>query len=169
MVTPPSVASAHAAVVEGADQKMIRVDNGATRPPPTPVTPRRTRQNPQGVPAAVVAWVTENIEAADDLRDGATQTLARGSGNRLALILALLRELGVPARPVLARSRLVAEAAAPAPAQELDDFADALVEIELPAGRVAGPNRAGRAGRSAAGSAAQTYALTNASRVPRWV
>jgi len=85
--------------------------------------------------AAVVAWVTENIEAADDLRDGATQTLARGSGNRLALILALLRELGVPARTVLARSRLVAEAAAPAPAQELDDFADALVEIELGTGR----------------------------------
>jgi len=85
--------------------------------------------------SAVVAWVTENIEAADDLRDGATETLARGSGNRLALILALLRELGVPARPVLARSRLVAEAAAPAPAQELDDFADALVEIDLPAGR----------------------------------
>jgi general secretion pathway protein D len=49
------LASAHAAVVEGADQKMIRVDTGATRPPPTPVTPRRTRQNPQSVPAAVVA------------------------------------------------------------------------------------------------------------------
>jgi len=49
------LASAHAAVVEGADQKMIRVDTGATRPPPTPVTPRRTRQNPLGVPAAVVA------------------------------------------------------------------------------------------------------------------
>ncbi|HTA20234.1 MAG TPA: hypothetical protein VK989_13135, partial [Polyangia bacterium] len=37
--------------------------------------------------AAVVSWVTENVEASDDLRDGATQTLARGSGNRLALIL----------------------------------------------------------------------------------
>ncbi len=49
------LASAHAAVVEGADQKLIRVDTGATRPPPTPVTPRRTRQNPQSVPAAVVA------------------------------------------------------------------------------------------------------------------
>ena len=101
---------------------------------------RRAPSNPSPgdharLAAAVVAWVTENIEAVDDLRDGATQTLARGSGNRLALILALLRELGVPARPVLARSRLVAEAAAPAPTQELDDFADALVEIDLPTGR----------------------------------
>ncbi|HEY2730799.1 MAG TPA: tetratricopeptide repeat protein, partial [Polyangia bacterium] len=96
----------------------------ATRPEPSHESPDdRVR-----LAAAVVAWVTENIEATDDLRDGAAQTLARGSGNRLALILALLRELGVPARPVLARSRLVAEAAAPAPAQELDDFADALVE-----------------------------------------
>ena len=83
------------------------------------------------VAAAVVAWVTESIEAEGDLRDGATQTLARGSGNRLALILALLRELGVPARPVLARSRLVAETTAPAAVEELDDFADALVEIDV--------------------------------------
>jgi hypothetical protein len=84
--------------------------------------------------AAVVAWVTDNVEAGADLRDGATQTLARGSGNRLALILALLRELGVPARPVLARSRLVAETAAPAAVEELDDFADSLVEIDVGGG-----------------------------------
>src|SRR5450432_162801 len=55
MALAAGLASAHAAVVEGADQKLIRVDTGATRPPPTPVTPRRTRQNPQSVPAAVVA------------------------------------------------------------------------------------------------------------------
>jgi predicted Zn-dependent protease len=85
--------------------------------------------------ASVVAWVTESIEAAGDLRDGATQTLARGSGNRLALILALLHELGVPARPVLARSRLVAEAGAPTPVEELDDFADSIVEIDTGPGR----------------------------------
>src|SRR5450755_3859904 len=46
-------ASAHAAVVEGADQKAVRVDTGVARPPTTPVTPRRTRQNPQGLPAVV--------------------------------------------------------------------------------------------------------------------
>jgi hypothetical protein len=80
--------------------------------------------------AAVVSWVTENVEAAGDLREGAAPSLARGSGNRLALIVALLRELGVPARPVLARSRLVAEAAAPAALEELDDFGDAILEIE---------------------------------------
>ncbi|HSZ82414.1 MAG TPA: hypothetical protein VLA14_09035 [Polyangia bacterium] len=82
--------------------------------------------------AAVVSWVTENVEASDDLRDGATQTLARGSGNRLALMLALLRELGVPARPVLARSRLVAEADAPTPVEELDAFSDSILAIDLP-------------------------------------
>jgi cellulose synthase operon protein C len=85
--------------------------------------------------AAVSAWVTDAIEAVDDLRDGATQTLARGSGNRLALMLALLHEVGVPARPVLARSRLLAEAAAPTPAEELDDFSDSILEIDVGGGR----------------------------------
>jgi hypothetical protein len=47
------------------------------------------------------------------------------------LCLALARELGLPARAVLARSRLVADAAASTPVQELDDFADALVEIDV--------------------------------------
>jgi tetratricopeptide (TPR) repeat protein len=81
--------------------------------------------------AAVVQWVTETIEAVDDLRDPATLTLARGRGNRLALVLALLRELGIPARPVLARSRLVAEADAPTPVEELDAFSDAIAEIDV--------------------------------------
>jgi tetratricopeptide (TPR) repeat protein len=81
--------------------------------------------------AAVVKWVTENVDAVDDLRDPATLTLTRGRGNRLALLLALLRELEVPARPVLARSRLVAETDAAAPVQELDDFGDSVLEIDL--------------------------------------
>src|SRR5204862_2215684 len=81
--------------------------------------------------AAVVKWVTDNVDAVDDLRDPATLTLARGRGNRLALMLALLRELNVPARPVLARSRLVAETEAPAPVEELDDFSDSILEITL--------------------------------------
>ena len=59
--------------------------------------------------AAIVAWVTTNIEAADDLRDPASYALARGRGNRLALVLALARELGVPAEAVLVRSRLTAD------------------------------------------------------------
>jgi tetratricopeptide (TPR) repeat protein len=85
----------------------------------------------QRVPSAIVDWVTENVEAADDLRDPATFALSRRRGNRLALVLALARELGVPARPVLARSRLVAEADAPTPTQEIDDFADTLVEMDV--------------------------------------
>jgi hypothetical protein len=41
----------------------------------------------------------------------------------------------VPARPVLARSRLAAEATAPAPVEELDDFSDSIVAIEVGGGR----------------------------------
>jgi hypothetical protein len=81
--------------------------------------------------AALVRWVTDNVEDGDDLRDGASLTLARGRGNRLALVLALARELDVPARQVLARSRLVAEAGAPTPVEELDDFAETLVELDV--------------------------------------
>jgi tetratricopeptide (TPR) repeat protein len=87
---------------------------------------------PARLASAVVAWVAENIEAVDDLRDPASTTLVRRRGNRLALMLTLLREAGVPARAVLARSRVVAEADAPTPALELDDFSEAVVEITLP-------------------------------------
>ena len=85
--------------------------------------------------AAVVGWVTEKIEATDDFVDPASFTLARGLGSRVALALALARELRVPARPVLARSRLVADPAARTPPEELDDFADVLVEFDLGAGK----------------------------------
>jgi hypothetical protein len=80
---------------------------------------------------AIVDWVTENIEATEELADPASFALARGRGSRTTLALALANELGIPARPVLARSRLTADAAAPTPAQELDDFADALVELDV--------------------------------------
>ena len=80
---------------------------------------------------AIVDWVTENIEATDELMDPASFTLARGRGSRTALALALANELGIAARPVLVRSRLVADAAAPTPPQELDDFADAILEIDI--------------------------------------
>ena len=82
--------------------------------------------------AAVVDWVTSHIEATDELTVPAGVTLARGRGSRVTLALALAGELGLRARPVLARSRLIADAGAPVPAQELDDFADTLVAFDLP-------------------------------------
>jgi tetratricopeptide (TPR) repeat protein len=93
----------------------------------------RVQGDRRALAAALVDWVTENIEATDELADPASFALARGRGSRTALTLALARELGIPARPVLARSRLVAEASASMPPQELDDFADALVELDVSA------------------------------------
>ncbi len=84
------------------------------------------------IAAAIVDWVTENIEATDELAEPAGYTLARGRGSRVTLTLALAAELGLPAQVVLARSRLVAEAGAATPPQELDDFADTLVAFDLP-------------------------------------
>jgi len=81
--------------------------------------------------AAIVDWVTENVEASDDLADPASFTLARGRGSRVALALALAREMGVPARAVLARSRLVADAAAAAAPEELENFSDTLLAFEV--------------------------------------
>ena len=46
--------------------------------------------------AAMVDWVTENIEATDELADPASFALARGRGSRTALALALARELRHP-------------------------------------------------------------------------
>ncbi|HSS37205.1 MAG TPA: hypothetical protein VLT58_00405, partial [Polyangia bacterium] len=89
--------------------------------------------DPAQLAAAVVDWVTSHIEATDELAVPAGVTLARGRGSRVTLALALAGELGLRARPVLARSRLIADAAAPVPAQELDDFADTLVAFDLPA------------------------------------
>ena len=83
--------------------------------------------------AAIVDWVTENIEATDELAEPAAFTLARGRGSRVTLTLALASELGLPAEAVLARSRLVADVAAPTPPQELDDFGDTLIGFRLPA------------------------------------
>jgi cellulose synthase operon protein C len=83
------------------------------------------------VAAAIVDWVTENVETTDDVTEPASFTLARGRGSRVALALALAREVGVPARPVLARSRLVADAASPTPPEDLEDFADTLVELDV--------------------------------------
>jgi hypothetical protein len=94
---------------------------GSAAPPVT-----RTR-----LAAAIVRWVTDNIEAGDDLRDPASATLARGRGNRLALVLALARQLDVPAVPELVRSRLVADADGVLAPQEVDDFGDTVVRFDV--------------------------------------
>jgi tetratricopeptide (TPR) repeat protein len=101
----------------------------------------KLRASSGGVPAraaaAIVDWVTEHIEATDELAAPAGVTLARGRGSRVALALALAAELDVPARPVLARSRLLADATAPTPPQELDDFGDTLLEMDVGPGAAA--------------------------------
>ncbi|HEX3903307.1 MAG TPA: tetratricopeptide repeat protein [Polyangia bacterium] len=81
--------------------------------------------------AAIVDWVTENVEATDELAEPASFTLARGRGSRVALTLALAGELDLPAAAVLVRSRLVADEAAATPPQELDDFGDTLIGFDL--------------------------------------
>jgi hypothetical protein len=87
--------------------------------------------SPASRAAALVAWVGHNVEPGDDLRDSASLSVARGRGNRLAVILALARTLGLEAEPVLARSLLTADGQAPAPLEEADDFADPLVRFRL--------------------------------------
>jgi cellulose synthase operon protein C len=81
--------------------------------------------------AAIVDWVTANVEVTDELAEPAGYTLARGRGSRVTLTLALASELGLPARALLVRSRLLADDAAPTPPQELDDFSDTLVAFDL--------------------------------------
>ncbi|HVY39101.1 MAG TPA: tetratricopeptide repeat protein, partial [Polyangia bacterium] len=111
--------------------------------------------DPARLAAGVVDWVTSHIEATDELAVPAGVTLARGRGSRVTLALALAGELGLRARPVLARSRLIADAAAPVPPQELDDFADTLVTFDLPALDVPASSGAPAAGTA---SVAPVYA-----------
>ncbi len=101
---------------------------GGEAPAPGTARPQPTRTR---LAAAIVRWVTDNVEAGDDLRDPASATLARGRGNRLALVLALARELGVPAVPELVRSRLVADADGVLAPQEVDDFGDTVVRFDV--------------------------------------
>jgi tetratricopeptide (TPR) repeat protein len=81
--------------------------------------------------AAIVDWVTANVESTDELAEPAGYTLARGRGSRVTLTLALASELGLPARAVLVRSLLSAAAGAPTPPQELDEFSDTLVAFDF--------------------------------------
>jgi hypothetical protein len=78
---------------------------------------------------AIVRWVMDHIEAEPNLYESATGTLARGRGNRAALVVALARALGVNASLALARTLGAAPAEAPAVPQELDDFSDVLVRF----------------------------------------
>jgi len=104
--------------------------------PPVRALAAKLREGAGGDPArtaeAIVDWVTSHVEATDELVVPAGATLARGRGSRVALALALASELGVAAQPVLARSRLTADATGALPPQELDDFADTLVRFDLP-------------------------------------
>jgi tetratricopeptide (TPR) repeat protein len=93
--------------------------------------------SPAALAAAATAWVAQNVEPDSDLRDPASFAAARGRGNRVAVLLALGQELGLPVRPVLARSRLVAEATAPTPTEEADDFAEPLVAFDVAPGEAA--------------------------------
>lgn len=80
---------------------------------------------------ALYRWITDNVEDSGDLREPASHTLARRQGGRLPLFLALARPLGIPARMVLARSLSTAAADAPTPAQEVDDFGEPLLLLDL--------------------------------------
>ncbi len=86
---------------------------------------------------AVVDWVSQHVEAEGDVMEPATFALARGRGNRTALIVALARHAGLRADVMFVRSRLTAAADAVSSPQELDDYADVLVHFpDLPGGGV---------------------------------
>jgi tetratricopeptide (TPR) repeat protein len=86
------------------------------------------------LPEAIVSWVSEHIEPETDLAESATSTLARGRGNRSALIVAIARSLGVPVDLVLARSLLTAKPDAPVQPEDLDDFRDVIIRFPGPQG-----------------------------------
>ncbi len=90
---------------------------------------------PDAQMAAIVRWVTDHIEAERDLLEPATTTLARGRGNRAALIVALAQVLGLAPQLALARPVSVAAADAPVIGQELDDFSEVLIRFASTSGR----------------------------------
>ncbi|HEY8923131.1 MAG TPA: hypothetical protein VIU64_02050, partial [Polyangia bacterium] len=92
--------------------------------------------SPEARAGALVAWVGENVEPTEDLRGPATFAVASGRGNRVAVMLALARRLGLSAEVALGRSRFTAEGSVAAPVEEADDFAEVLVRFTFPGGRV---------------------------------
>jgi hypothetical protein len=91
------------------------------------------------LPALINGWVSTHIEPEADLLEPATFSLARGRGNRAALLLGLSRQLGVAADLVVARPLTGAAADAPVLPQELDDFAEVLVRFTGPPLRFVDP------------------------------
>ena len=87
--------------------------------------------------AALVRWINDRIEPEAELVEPATSTLARGRGNRTALMVALAQAMGIDAQVVFARPLTSAAADAPVTPQELDDFAETLVRFPAHGGRPA--------------------------------
>ena len=81
------------------------------------------------LPRAVAKWVNEHIEPEADLLEPATFSLARGRGNRTALMLALGRTLGLEVDVNFARALNTAAPDAPLVPQEIDDFGEVLVRF----------------------------------------
>jgi cellulose synthase operon protein C len=82
-----------------------------------------------GWEGAIVRWARDNIEAEVSLGEPATATVARGRGNRAAVIVALARALGLDADLVLARPVSEAPTDEAPVDQELDDFGEVLVRF----------------------------------------
>jgi hypothetical protein len=73
--------------------------------------------------------VMEHIEPESSMLEPASSTLARGRGNRAALVVALSRALGVEAELVLGRSPVNDPPGGGVVLQELDDFSEPLVRF----------------------------------------
>ena len=87
------------------------------------------RRTGLSIPHAVVSWVNRHVEHEAIPLEPATVTLARGRGNRAALMVALARTLGVPASLALVRPLGVAAGSAAVVPEELDDFQETLVRF----------------------------------------
>jgi hypothetical protein len=107
----------------------IRAEAGGGRgesgPAPAPA--------PERLAAALVAWTGLRVEDDEDLRESASFSVARGRGNRVAVIRALARRMGLAVDTALARSRLTTPTAEPPNESELDDFSEPLVRFRFPA------------------------------------
>jgi len=81
------------------------------------------------IPEVLARWVNQHIEPESSLFEPATVSLARGQGNRAAVVLALAHALGIEAELMFARPLNRAPAAAKLAPQALDDFSDAVVRL----------------------------------------
>jgi hypothetical protein len=88
------------------------------------------KRSNQNLPEAIVAWTNQHIEPESTLLEPATITLARGQGNRAALVMALAQALSVQAELMFVRPLGRVPASAPLHAQELDDFSESVVRLK---------------------------------------